>query len=46
MGEKSTNVKELHESAKEGFKNVHVLPAVSWLKSGNILGVWNLLFHS
>ncbi|KAL2776797.1 uncharacterized protein WCI35_014649 [Daubentonia madagascariensis] len=38
MVEKSTNVKELQESAKEVFKNVHTPAIVSVLHSGNILG--------
>uniref|UniRef100_A0A8C5UW23 Chromosome 12 open reading frame 60 n=1 Tax=Microcebus murinus TaxID=30608 RepID=A0A8C5UW23_MICMU len=38
MVEKSTNVKELQESAKEVFKNVHTPVIVSVLHNGNILG--------
>ncbi|KAM5332380.1 LOW QUALITY PROTEIN: uncharacterized protein C12orf60 homolog [Glossophaga mutica] len=38
MGEKNANVKELHEPAKEGFKNVHVPTTVSWMNSANIPG--------
>ncbi|XP_047721070.1 uncharacterized protein C12orf60 homolog [Prionailurus viverrinus] len=36
--EKNTNVKELHQSAKEMFKNVHTPIIVSVLNSSNILG--------
>ncbi|XP_058414692.1 uncharacterized protein C12orf60 homolog [Diceros bicornis minor] len=36
--EKSTNVKELHQAAKEVFKNVPTPIIVSELNSGNILG--------
>ncbi|XP_004435560.1 PREDICTED: uncharacterized protein C12orf60 homolog [Ceratotherium simum simum] len=36
--EKSTNVKELHQAAKEVFKNVPTPIIVSVLNSGNILG--------
>ncbi|XP_045410232.1 uncharacterized protein C12orf60 homolog [Lemur catta] len=38
MVEKSTNVKELQDSAKELFKNVHTPVIVSVLHNGNILG--------
>ncbi|XP_077612555.1 uncharacterized protein C12orf60 homolog [Crocuta crocuta] len=38
MVEKSTNVKELHQSAKEVFKNVHTPILISVLNSSNILG--------
>ncbi|KAM6215748.1 uncharacterized protein C12orf60 homolog [Rhynchocyon petersi] len=37
--EKSTNVKELHQSAKKVFKNAHVPLIVSILSHGNVLGM-------
>ncbi|XP_062930687.1 uncharacterized protein C12orf60 homolog [Cynocephalus volans] len=36
--EKSTNVKELHQSAKEVLRNIHTPAVVSVLSNGNIFG--------
>ncbi|XP_016052991.1 PREDICTED: uncharacterized protein C12orf60 homolog [Miniopterus natalensis] len=37
--EKSTNVKELHQSAKEELKNIHIPAIVSLLNSSNVFGI-------